>query len=306
MTSATFNSDRSWVSFYIVDVFTRQPLAGNPLSIVINADELDEATMQRIAREFNQSETTFLMRPTRQDADWRLRCFTATGAEVFGAGHNALGAWWWFAESGELILDESPKIFQQEIGNRVLPVEIISDSGRVITVGMMQTPPIFGTKLQDTSILAAALNLSEEDLGVEGLTPQVVSTGAAHLLVPIRNREAVWRSRPDADRLLSVLRALGGQGCYLSCLDPIDSDATAHARFFNPTVGISEDAATGSAAGPLGCYLRANDIVKDCSSIIVEQGHSMERPSRIEVRLQGDQVRVSGACVTVAQGTLRL
>jgi predicted PhzF superfamily epimerase YddE/YHI9 len=86
----------------MIDVFAYQPLNGNPLALVIDAQELSQETMQRIAREFNQSETTFLLPPTRPQADWRLRCFTPAGIEVSGAGHNALGAWWWLAEAGRL------------------------------------------------------------------------------------------------------------------------------------------------------------------------------------------------------------
>src|SRR5689334_16869068 len=88
-------SRRRRVRFHLVDVFADEPLAGNPLAVVPDADALDEAVMRRIAREFNQTETTFLLAPSLPDADWRLRCFTPGGVEVFGAGHNALGAWWW-------------------------------------------------------------------------------------------------------------------------------------------------------------------------------------------------------------------
>jgi Phenazine biosynthesis-like protein len=92
-------------------------------------------------------------------------------------------------------------------------------------------------------------------LAVEGLSAQVVSTGAAHLLVPVRNREAIKRAQPDAKSLYKQLRSVEGQGCYLFSLDPADPAAVASTRFFNPTVGIVEDPATGSAAGPLACYL---------------------------------------------------
>src|SRR2546428_4023619 len=95
------------LKFFIVDVFTREPLAGNPLALVPDADGLDSETMRRLGREFNQSETTFVLEPTRPDADWRLRFFTPDGTEVYGAGHNALGAWWWLAASGRLTLDDT-------------------------------------------------------------------------------------------------------------------------------------------------------------------------------------------------------
>ncbi len=238
--------------FSIVDVFTHEPLSGNPLAIVADAQGLDDATMQRIGREFNQSGTTCLLPATRLAAHWRLRSFTPTGVEVFGAGHNALGAWWWLVESGRLAVNGPVTLFVQEIGDRVLPVEIRSSGGELTAIGMMQTPPSFGAICRNVPELASALELSEADLAMDdGLPAQVVSTGAAHLLVPVRNRAAVVRARPHAGRLASLLATVGGQGCYLFCLDPINPPATAHARFFNPTVGIWEDPATGSAAGPL-------------------------------------------------------
>jgi len=83
------------IRFYIIDVFAQEPLSGNPLALVVNGQDLSQATMQKMAREFNQSETTFVLPPIRQEADWRLRSFTPVGIEVSGAGHNAFGAWWW-------------------------------------------------------------------------------------------------------------------------------------------------------------------------------------------------------------------
>ena len=113
------------VPFHIVDVFAVEPLTGNPLAVVDGGADLPLELMQRIAREFNQSESTFVMSPTRAEADWRLRSFTPKGVEVFGAGgHNTLGAWWWLAESGKLALGDGETRFHQEIGDRVLPVII--------------------------------------------------------------------------------------------------------------------------------------------------------------------------------------
>src|SRR5690348_954380 len=116
-----------YLRFYFVDVFAQEPLNGNPLSLVVDAQDLSKETMQRIAREFNQSETTFLLLPTRSEADWRLRSFTPTGIEVSGAGHNALGAWWWLAESGQIALSGPRTVFQQEIVQQVLSVEVLAE-----------------------------------------------------------------------------------------------------------------------------------------------------------------------------------
>ncbi|MBZ5725273.1 MAG: PhzF family phenazine biosynthesis protein [Acidobacteriia bacterium] len=294
-----------WIPFYLVDVFAREPLAGNPLAVVPDAARLDTATMASVAREFNQSETTFLLPATRDGADWRLRSFTAAGTEVFGAGHNSLGAWWWLAEAGRLPLGESGGSFVQEIGDRLLPVDVTCEGGRLVSVGLTQTAPVFGRICDAPAALAAALGVEAADFATGRLPIQVVSTGAAHMLAPMRDRAAIARARPDSARLAAVLRAHGAQGCYLFSLDPLAPGAVAHARFFNPVEGIPEDAATGSAAGPLACHLAAHGVVEDGSTVAIEQGYEMGRPSVIEVRIAGRNVRVSGAGVVVAEGRLR-
>ena len=267
--------------------------------------------MRRIASEFNQSETTFLLPPTGPHADRRLRSFTRGGVEFFAAGHNALGAWWWLAASGAIAAAPHADAaghatFRQEIGAEVLPVEIRAEGTTLRAVGMTQSPPAFGAVQADVAPLAAAFGLEPADFGLPGLRARVVSTGAPHLLVPVRNRAVLERARPDAAALTALLPPLGALGCYLFCLDPIDPAATAHARFFNPGVGNLEDPATGSAAGPLACELAACGIIAPDGAVVVEQGHVMGRPSRIEVELRGDAVLVSGAAVVVAEGTLRL
>jgi trans-2,3-dihydro-3-hydroxyanthranilate isomerase len=293
------------VRFYFVDVFTTQPLSGNPLVVVTGGQALAFDTMQRIAREFNQSETTFILDPTRKDADWKLRSVTATGVEVFGAGHNALGAWWWLAESGQLRQEAGRHTFMQEIGEHVLPVEIAWDAGRPVSVAMTQGQPVNGRIVEDVPGLARALGLEPGDLVTERVPAQVVSTGAPHLLVPVRSCDAVDRVRANADALLAVLQAVHGQGCYVFSLDARSPDADAYARFFNPTLGIVEDPGTGSAAGPLACHLAAHGITQRDRVIAIEQGHARGRRSLIQARVTGTAVQVSGACATVAEGILK-
>jgi PhzF family phenazine biosynthesis protein len=300
------NPGNNNIPFYIVDVFSDEPLAGNPLAVVPEAERLDEDTMRRMAREFNQSETTFVLPPSIASADWRLRCFTPAGQEVFGAGHNALGAWWWLAASGKLDLGASGRQFMQEIGARVLPVEITCSAGQLVSVGMTQTAPVVGKRYLNSAELTAALGLYAGDIVVDPLPIEVVSTGAAHMLVPVRGRLAVDRARPDAVRLAAILHSVEAKGCYLFSLDPLSPGSVAYTRFFNPVEGISEDAATGSAAGPLACQLVAHGIVKDGTTMIIEQGHAMGRPSLIQVRVSGNNVVVMGRGVVTAEGSIRI
>jgi trans-2,3-dihydro-3-hydroxyanthranilate isomerase len=294
------------IPFHFVDVFAEHPLTGNPLAVVPHAEALDDLTMQQIAREFKQAETTFLLPASQESADWRLRSFTAAGVEVFGAGHNSLGAWWWLAESDVLQLSDGQNRFTQEIGDHLLPVDVQCEGHRLTSVVLTQTPPLYGSICQDIPALAQSLGLEERDLMPQLLPAQVVSTGASHLLVPVRSRAAVGRARPDMAQLARILHVIGGEGCYLFCLDPASPLSTAHARFFNPTVGIVEDSATGSAAGPLACQLVAHGIAKDGATVTIEQGHEMERPSLLSVHVSGGSVRLEGRCVKVADGELRL
>jgi trans-2,3-dihydro-3-hydroxyanthranilate isomerase len=297
---------RKTLPFHIVDVFAVEPLTGNPLAIVEGGTDLTLDLLQRIAREFNQSETTFLLPPARPEADWRLRSFTPAGAEVFGAGHNALGAWWWLAQAGKLALSGSDTVFHQEIGASVLPVTISQAGGRLTSVVMEQEAPVAGRQLRDLDKLAASLGLTAADLAVDRAPCQVVSTGAAHLMAPIRDREAVDRIQPDAKALFALLDSVGGEGCYVFSLDPRQTDAVAYARFFNPTVGIWEDPATGTAAGPLAAHLVANGLAKLGQMMKVEQGTAMGRTSLIQVEVFANAVKVSGSGVVVASGQLTL
>jgi len=294
------------VPFFLVDVFADAPLTGNPVAVVADAERIEESVMRAVAREFNQSETTFVLPPTRPEAAWRLRSFTPAGAEVTGAGHNVLGAWWWLATTGRIELDaEGGAAVAQEIGDRVLPVEVRGRNGRPEAIVIEQAPPELGRTVTDRDELARALGfqLGAAD-AFDDVPAQVVSTGAAHLLVPARDRAVVDRARPDAPRLAAALAQVGGQGCYLYCLDPVDPAAVAYARFFNPTVGIWEDPATGSAAGPLVSRLVALGVVPDGAPVLVEQGYAIGRPSRIRVQVSGKRVQIGGAAVVVAEGTL--
>ena len=184
MSSMSPSAGRPAVELALVDVFADRPLTGNPLAVVPDADDLGDAVMADIARELHLSETTFVLRPSRREAAWRLRSFTADGSEVTGAGHNALG------------------------------------------------------------------------------------------------------------------------GCYLYALDPVDPDHDGYCRFFNPTVGIGEDPATGSAAGPLAGHLVTTGSVRGPRASF-EQGHQLGRPSVLVVDVGDDQsIRLSGTCALAGEGRL--
>jgi PhzF family phenazine biosynthesis protein len=292
------------VPFYWVDVFATTALAGNPLALVPDADALPDATMGAIAREFNQSETTFLVRPDRSGADHRLRSFTPGGVEVFGAGHNAMGAWIWLAGSGRL--DPGRDTFVQQIGDDLLTVRVAGSPTTGVEVTMEQSAPRYLGRVDDRAALAAVLGLAVEDLA-EDRAAEVASTGAEHLLVPARDVRAVDAAQPDTAALRRLLADAGAEGCYLYTVD-LDPAAgvAAHARFFNPTVGIVEDPATGTAAGPLAAVLVRDGLAADPARIVVEQGRQLGRPSRIRLGVDGSLVTITGTGVVAAEGVLHL
>lgn len=281
----------------IIDVFAESPLSGNPLAVVEGADALSDAQMRRIAGEFNQAETTFLLKSSR--ADRRLRSFTASGAEVFGAGHNALGAWLWLAEHGKLGALETPRTFHQEIGHDVLPIVMERSDGRIY--GRMRQAPLHLLQpLGEVTPLARALRFEVTDI-LANPAPRPASTGATHLLVRVRDAATVDRAAPTHEALLAVLRTAGAEGCYVYSHDSRTSE-TAYARFFNPTIGLWEDAATGTAAGPLAAYLGRENLLHN-SRLVIEQGVKMGRRSLISVRLTPDP-ELSGAGVVVLRGRM--
>ncbi|MBZ9603116.1 PhzF family phenazine biosynthesis protein [Phyllobacterium chamaecytisi] len=284
----------------LVDVFADTPLNGNPLAVVEGADHLEDDVLRRIAREFNQSETTFVLQSDR--ADWRLRSFTASGAEVFGAGHNALGAWLWLGYDGQLGELTTPKTFRQEIGDEILPITIEAREGR-IHGRMKQAPLRVLPPLSSLDALGEALGLKTADLFSDP-APRAADTGAAHLMVRARDRQCVDRAEPSAAKLIQVLGLAGAQGCYLYAFDAA-SPTTAYARFFNPAMGLWEDSATGTAAGPLCAYLGSIGLLTNGNNLLIEQGTRMGRKSFLQVRLDPDP-ELSGSGVVVLRGMLHL
>lgn len=292
------------VQFSWVDVFADAPLRGNPLPVVPDADHLPVDVLQAIALEFNQSETTFLTRPSIPGADVRLRSFTPGGDEVGGAGHNALGAWIWLALSGRL--DPARTAFLSQIGEALIDVTIGTAPDGRVRVTLQQSAPAFLHAVDDPRALAESLGLDAGAL-VDRWRPEVVSTGAEHLLVRVRDAASVDASEPDRQSLRRLLAEYGAEGCYVYALDHSPgTDAVAYARFFNPTVGIVEDPATGTAAGPLAALLVRDGVAVGGEPIRIEQGTKLGRQSILTLVVEDHRVLISGSGIIAAEGTLHL
>ena len=289
------------VAFALVDVFGEGPLTGNPLAVVDagghGAGEPPLEWLQAVAREFNQAETTFVLPPTDERAHQRLRSFTAGGVEVFGAGHNALGAWWWLLDSGRVAVPDDGVITQQ-IGTRLLEVTVDGD-----WLTMRQDSPRLGGKVAAETV-AAAVGVDVDRLD-PAVPPRVVGTGADHLVAGVDTSATLDALAPGKAALRTLTADAGGQGLYLVVVGTERPVAAARARFFNPGAGLDEDPATGSAAGPLAAYLGSLGLLDRDGLLAVHQGASMQRPSTIHAAASdSDRVTVTGSAVRSAYGWL--
>ena len=277
-----------------LDVFTSTPLAGNGLAVIHDADGLDATTMLGIARETAQSETSFLQSSTVDGADYRNRIFTMV-EEIPFAGHPSLGAAVALAHAE----GRREARYHQQTGAGVQPVEV-ELSGDVARASMLQEPAVFGEAIEAAPVLGA-LGLGPADAHPE-LPVQPVSTGISHLMVPVRDRVALERVRPNLLRVEAVEEQTATMVLYLFVLG--DDDDPIRARgFFAERDHVLEDPATGSAAGPLCAYLHYHTGATAAS---VLQGVEMGRPSRLETAIVGDRVQVAGDCVIVIEGELRV
>ncbi|CAI2718335.1 PhzF family phenazine biosynthesis protein [Nitrospina watsonii] len=289
-------------AFYQVDVFTDQPLAGNPLAVFTDAQGLSAAQMQAIAREMNLSETTFLVPASRPESDFDVRIFTPDKELPF-AGHPTLGTAHILYETGKLDASRTEYQFGMKIG-----AIRVTRSG---TVFFMQQPlPQFQPPRSDAAAIAEALGLAVGDLHPD-VPAQVVSTGLPALMVPLRNRATAGRIDLNLSRLRDVLG--GVEMIYPFSLDPVAPNARVHARGFAPFIGIPEDPATGSVAGAMGSYLVEHKLLDESEwrDFRLEQGLEMGRPSEIRVAIGVADgairsVQVGGTARTVIEGCLKL
>ena len=317
----------SSIPFSVVDVFSTAAYKGNPLAVVNDLSaSLTDDQMKLITRQFNLSETTFVNPPTAPNAAFRLRSFLPDGKEVFGAGHNSLGALWWLAKNGHLdsmANGQNTFHFNQQMGEEALPVTV-SKKGNEISVTLRQESPKFYGVHNNPRGLAETLGIDVSSIGleVEGKkisTSQVVSTSSSrHLLVPIANEDVLNSIKlADRERLEREIRVADflAYGLYLfTARKDVTNKGfpTFVTRFFSP--GMSgEDPATGSAAGPMGAYLHKYGVVElaagEEKKVKVVQGLMVGRACLLTVTIGREEndtisIRLSGDGVDVISGNV--
>jgi len=292
------------------DVFTDRLFGGNPLAVFLDGRGLAANAMQAIANEMNFSETTFILPPEQRGTDFRLRIFTPS-AEMPMAGHPTIGSAFALARTG--VLEPARKNFVFGLGLGPTSVALTWRGSDLSFASMTQQLPTFSEPIADPAGAAGALGLPQAAVAGTGLPVQVVSCGVAFLFIPLATRRAVDNAASNFEAIDTFFRAarVDASGVFLFSHERGGDKATVYSRMFAPGVGIAEDPATGSASGPLGCYLVRHKVVAPAKAgaILNLQGVKMGRPSHVHVSIGVEKggitsVRVGGEAVLAGEGTL--
>ena len=287
--------------YRVVDVFTTEALAGNPLAVFTQASEIDEAVMQKIAREMNLAETTFVLPAENLDCVARVRIFTPKKEMIF-AGHPTIGTAFVLRNEGVLPTNCESFCLEEKVG----PVQIwIEDAERPMI--WLRTPPISEGQFYNRSSCARALGLETDEL--LDIQPQLLDAGNPTLFIALRSKEAVDQAWLEAQSM-STLKEDKAEPFCVFVFSPTGEGA--YSRMFAPEYGVPEDPATGSSTGPLGLFMMRNRLMTGASGtrFISEQGTKMARRSILHVRVAGDHgadgIYVGGHVTSVAEGTMEL
>lgn len=292
------------------DVFTDHLFGGNQLAVFLDGRGLPADAMQAIAKEMNFSETTFVLPPEAPGTDARVRIFTPA-EELPMAGHPTIGTTFALARCGAIDKARERLVLGLTIGPTPLALTWKGDD--LAFAWMTQATPSFGATFDDREAVAAALSISPAAITGTGHPVQIVSCGVPFLFVPLAARRAVDNARLNAAAFesLQAQTATRAHGVFIFSAEPGADRATVYSRMFAPDLGVAEDPATGSASGPLGCYLvRYQMVAPDRAGAILSlQGVKMGRPSHVHVAIgtsRGDitSVRVGGEAVLAGEGTL--
>ncbi|GAA0512943.1 phenazine biosynthesis protein PhzF family [Halorubrum aquaticum] len=308
----------------LVDAFTDDPLAGNVAGVVPDAAGLSDDRMRRIAGELGASETAFLapvddggdddedVDGGNADSRRRVRYFTPTD-EVDLCGHATVGSYAALFADGAI--DAGDHVLRTNVGDLTITV---TETGRV---WMRQRPPTVETVEVDADRFGAALGIDPaalRDVGAD-LPVAVASTGLPFLVVPVNFLERLGEADPDMRAIEDLSAEFDVAGVYAFTFDALEADSTLHGRAFAPAIGVPEDPVTGTASGAVGGYLRAVEAFDGDfpEELRFEQGHFVDRPGHVQVRVGEDEsvenggdddvtVKVGGDAVISLEGELRI
>jgi PhzF family phenazine biosynthesis protein len=299
------------VRVFQVDAFTSQRFCGNPAGVVLEADALSDRDMQALARELNNGDTAFLLRPDAPDHDLRVRFFTPRREAAF-VGHATLAAHAVLAS-----LQLAPRRRQKQQSGLV---EVDTLAAKPPRIAIRQPPPQLGRVLapHELEAVLAALSLEHADLDPR-CPPMIAGHGSTRLLLGVLEAAVLGRARPDLARLSTLSAQIGAPGYFLFTLQPSQAGVFSEARMFCPALGIDEDPVSGNAHALLGAYLLHHQLIapaaaggaSECETLEFTgaQGHYLGRPGRVTVALQFEQrvlrsVSIVGEAVIVFATTL--
>lgn len=287
-------------AYRVVDVFTEQVLEGNALAVFTDASGIEPATMQRIARELNLAETTFVLPATRSDCVARVRIFTPR-RELQFAGHPTIGTSFVLRDEGRVPATMSGFSLEENVG----PVAVRVDTGEHPKL-WLTTPPIETGRVYDSALVAKVLGLNANDL--LDIEPQLLSAGNPTVFVALRDKEAVDRAWID----LTGMRQLRAADPVPTCVFVFTpTPEGAYSRMFAPEFG-AEDAATGSSTGPLAAYMMRQGLISNSTGtrMVSEQGTKMGRRSLLHVHILGkngaEGIEVGGYTMPLVTATMNL
>lgn len=296
--------------YVTVDVFTDRAFGGNPLAVVLDAEGLSTVQMQSIAREFNYSETTFVLPPREKDHDAEVRIFTVN-AEIPFAGHPNVGTAFVLASRAKTL----PAQLQFEEKAGLVAIEIVSDQGRVVSAELTAPQPLKRLTAFSAEQAAACLTLSAADVRTDHHPPHIISVGLPFLCVELASREALRKAKPNADAFWHIFPVDDADAVYFYTREvpPSEAPLDMQARMFHPgSSGLSEDPATGSATVAAAALFAELEGTSDGElKLRIGQGYDMGRPSLLltRARKQGGKVvsaHVGGGCVFMMEGTIEV
>ncbi|MGC2786846.1 MAG: PhzF family phenazine biosynthesis protein [Roseiarcus sp.] len=296
--------------FQTLDVFTETALAGNPLAVVLDAEGLDDRSMQAIAAEFNLSETVFVLEPRDAVNSARVRIFTPKRELPF-AGHPTVGAAALIAHrrASDLLAAQDLRIVLEEpIGDVVCVARRRRGQALAAYFELPKLPQQLKDKPPSTAEIAAGLSLEPGDIGLDGHQPSLYSAGAPYLFIPIRSLDAIGRAAPS----VMPWATKDGPATFVYTRETEREGSAYHARMFASAWGVYEDPATGSAVAAFAGVVKAFDRPRDGESMLtIEQGFEMGRPSLIALGLMIENgalasATIGGSVVIVSSGALDL
>jgi trans-2,3-dihydro-3-hydroxyanthranilate isomerase len=290
-------------TFYILDVFAEEKYAGNQLAVVRDAGGLSDAEMQKIAKEMNYSETTFILSEQEQNGGYDVRIFTPE-IEVPFAGHPTLGTAYVIQQE---IVGKPVETIKLNLKVGQIPVNFNYDGQQPGILWMKPIEPVFG-EVFDTVEVEQVLTIEKEDID-ERFAIQSVSTGIPFVFVPLKTLDAVKRAKVIRDKLFDWIKDKEAKSIFLFCPQTYNPENDMNVRFFADAYGVPEDPATGSANSCLAAYLvKYRYFESERIDIRVEQGYEIGRPSLLYLRAEDKDgkidVSVGGKVVMVAKGEL--